>query len=342
MSKISIIVPIYNQIKYLERCLNCLAQQTIEDIQIILVDDGSTDGSDIICDKIAQKDLRFKVFHKKNGGVSSAWIAGLQFVDSEIIGFMDPDDYCDADYFEKLYNEMKKNDADMVACGYIQEKENGFVINKVFPSKYIGPGVYFGEELDRIKSEFYLHANTLLAAKWLKLIKKDIVRKNIVYFDEKIGFGDDIGITFTCFCDCDRVVLIDYYGYHYVMHGESITHKVSKKLIDDIVRVIENIETICTTKNYSTESMHQEQYRQLIAGLGLILTSCESPAAKRRLLSELRNNCSVKLLLRTKNISENETLRIRILIKLFFIKQYTAMITIIKLKSVLSNMKQSR
>ena len=336
MSKISIIVPIYNQKEYLYRCLNCLAQQTLKDIQIILVDDGSTDDSDIICDEIVQKDARFKVFHKKNGGVSSAWIAGLRFADSEVIGFMDPDDYCDEDYYETLYGAMKNHNADMVACGYVQEREDGLVTNKVFPSKNLKARLYCDEELNKIKAEFYLHTNTLLAAKWLKLIKKEIINKNELYFDENIGFGDDVGITFACFCDCERVMLIDYYGYHYVTHGESITHKVSAKLTEDIIRLIKNIETICIAKKYSIESMHYEQYRQLIAGISLILTSDECMAVKRKLLKILRNDCVVKRLLRTKKMNKTETLKIRILMKLFVIRQYSTMVLFKKVKSFLS------
>lgn len=103
MDVISVIVPIYNTEKYLAKCLDSLINQTFQRLEIILIDDGSTDNSGQICDEYAVKDDRIKVIHKTNGGVSSARNAGLDVVTGSYIAFVDPDDYIDSDMYEVLY-----------------------------------------------------------------------------------------------------------------------------------------------------------------------------------------------------------------------------------------------
>ncbi len=115
--KISVIIPVYNTEKYLNRCIESLTGQSISDIEIILVDDGSTDSSPLICDRAASEDRRIKVIHKKNEGQGIARNEGLNIARGEYIGFVDSDDYVEKDMFEKLYNAAKKNDADLVLSG---------------------------------------------------------------------------------------------------------------------------------------------------------------------------------------------------------------------------------
>jgi len=113
---ISIIVPIYNVEQYLENCIKSILNQTYKNIEAILVDDGSPDGSGAICDKYAALDPRIKVIHKKNGGVSSARNAGLKAACGEYIGWVDPDDWIELDMFEYLFSNLKSYDADVAVC----------------------------------------------------------------------------------------------------------------------------------------------------------------------------------------------------------------------------------
>lgn len=117
LPKISIIVPVYNVEKYLNKCLDSILAQTFEDYELLLIDDGSSDKSGNICDEYEKKDKRVKVFHKENGGLSSARNAGIDAACGEYIGFIDSDDYIDNDMFEQLYNDVTKNDADVAVCG---------------------------------------------------------------------------------------------------------------------------------------------------------------------------------------------------------------------------------
>ena len=99
MAKVSVIVPVYNVEKYLKQCLDSIVDQTLEDLEIVLVDDGSVDSSGTICDEYAKKDTRIRVIHKENGGLSDARNAGLKYVTSPYVGFIDSDDYIDLDFY---------------------------------------------------------------------------------------------------------------------------------------------------------------------------------------------------------------------------------------------------
>ena len=126
MAKVSVIIPIYNVEKYLQECLDSVIDQTLKDIEIILVDDGSPDNCPRICDEYAQKDARIKVIHKENGGYGSAVNRGLEEATGEYIGIVEPDDYIDSDMYEDLYNIAQTNNADIVKSDhYTFSTKNG-------------------------------------------------------------------------------------------------------------------------------------------------------------------------------------------------------------------------
>lgn len=128
---ISIIVPVYNVEKYLSRCIDSILSQTFFDFEILLIDDGSTDGSPIICDKYSNKDSRVRVFHKKNGGVSSARNLGLEYALGEWITFVDSDDWIDNNMYTLLYEEAISSNADIVLCDfYVYYSKNRIELNK--------------------------------------------------------------------------------------------------------------------------------------------------------------------------------------------------------------------
>ncbi|WP_154064713.1 glycosyltransferase family 2 protein, partial [Enterococcus faecalis] len=117
MPKISIIVPVYNVEKYLEKCVRSILAQTFTDFELILVDDGSPDSSGAMCDQFAEQDQRVKVIHKENGGLSDARNAGIEIATGEYLGFVDSDDYIADDMYELLYTNIVKEDADLSICG---------------------------------------------------------------------------------------------------------------------------------------------------------------------------------------------------------------------------------
>jgi len=119
--KVSIVVPVYNVEKYLERCLDSLINQTLKEIEIICVNDGSKDNSDKILEKYSQKDNRIKIINQENSGLSAARNTGMNYVKGEYIGFVDSDDWVDIDFYEKLYNAAKKNDCDIAVADFIRQ-----------------------------------------------------------------------------------------------------------------------------------------------------------------------------------------------------------------------------
>lgn len=128
MVKVSIIVPVYNVASYLERCLNSLVSQTLKDIEIILVNDGSTDNSEEIIKKYTKKDKRIIYLTKENGGQSSARNYGFKYANGEYIGYVDSDDWVSIDMYKKMYSLAKKNDADMVICSFFKAWDNGKLV----------------------------------------------------------------------------------------------------------------------------------------------------------------------------------------------------------------------
>ena len=124
MAKVSVIVPVYNVEKYLKRCLDSLINQTLSDIDIICIDDGSKDSSLQILEQYAQKDSRIVIYNQENSGLSVARNTGLEHASGEYIGFVDSDDWVDLDFYEKLYNSAKNNNADIAVADFIREHPN--------------------------------------------------------------------------------------------------------------------------------------------------------------------------------------------------------------------------
>lgn len=130
MPKVSIIVPIYNVERYLDRCVQSLLNQTLKDIEIILVDDGSPDNCPDLCNEYARKDSRIKVIHKKNAGLGFVRNSGLDIANGEYIAFVDSDDYVSENMYEQLYNETVAQNFDIVYCGVNAQKRNGKIIRE--------------------------------------------------------------------------------------------------------------------------------------------------------------------------------------------------------------------
>ena len=122
--KLSVIVPVYNVERYLKRCVDSLLAQTEENLEIILVDDGSTDRSGALCDEYAQRESRIRVHHKENGGLTSAWKAGMELAQGNYVGFVDSDDWIDKEMYERMLKMAQREDADMVVCGLVFDFED--------------------------------------------------------------------------------------------------------------------------------------------------------------------------------------------------------------------------
>ena len=214
---ISIIVPVYNMENFLSKCLDSLKNQSYRNLEIILVNDGSTDDSGRICTQYAKEDSRFTVIHKKNGGVSSARNTGLQAAKGQYIGFVDPDDWVDLYMFEKLYRLIKEYKSDISICGYYMEDATGSLLNSYNPGAI--QKLNRNEALNNILVPNGIQGfvcNKLFSAALLK-------EQQPLSFDPSIHFGEDLLFCCEAFLRCETLVYDPQPHYHYIMHQNNAT-----------------------------------------------------------------------------------------------------------------------
>ena len=218
--ELSILVPVYNTEKYLRRCVDSLLAQTVEDYEVVLVDDGSTDGSGRICDEYARRDERVRVIHQENSGPTGARLAGIRVSKGSYITFMDSDDYVESDFYERMMIPAHKDmDIDISIGGLMVEEMDG---NYSYPYK-ADTSVVWTDSMDAM-------AEMVLGKKFIwNLADKLYARRLFVDFAPVFSYtGDyceDLYFNAMVFPHARKVAFQPIYGYHYCMNGESITHR---------------------------------------------------------------------------------------------------------------------
>lgn len=219
MVKISIIVPVYNVEKYIDKCLNSLVNQTLKDIEIIVVNDGSPDESQKIIDKYTKKYSNVKSYIKKNGGISSTRNYGLKYANGEYIAFVDGDDYVDATMFEKLYNKAKKKSYDVVECNPRMVDDNGKLIKDVHYT--LSNDVTTVEELKKYMINMYTSV-------WNKIYKKSLFNNGIKF---KVGvWFEDVEFLYKLIPFVKSIGFVNENLYYYVQREGSITKTFDDRL----------------------------------------------------------------------------------------------------------------
>ena len=221
MVKLTIIIPIYNSYRYLKRCLDSIRQQTFTDFSVLLMDDGSTDGSGKICDEYAKSDKRFVVCHLKNGGPANARNEGLKIASSEWVTFVDSDDYIEPWAFERMINNSIN--ADMVVSGRIIEYENK-AKNITFDEKFLKSDnpIKLYIECEFTNSRDYI---------WNRLYKLSIIKENGISFYD-IRTGEDTLFNIDYHLHINSVKTISCAYYHYIQSGNSLSKGYKSTLIE--------------------------------------------------------------------------------------------------------------
>lgn len=220
---VSIIVPVYNVKEYLAECVESIRRQTLSEIEIILVDDGSTDGSAELCDKYANMDKRIQALHQANGGSTRARNTGLSASKGDYIGFIDSDDWIEPNMYEELLEYAEKADADIVAS--VKYVHHG--AGEYRESLGVPEGVYekdgSGERLvqNLIYSEDY-QSKGISPNLYDKLFKRELLCKYQFAVDERIKYGEDDVCVYTCLLRAERVVMVDRAYYHYRVREGSV------------------------------------------------------------------------------------------------------------------------
>ena len=267
---VGIVVPVFNVEKYIAQCLDSIINQTYQNIEIIIIDDGSTDNSGKICDDFAQNDHRIKVIHKDNGGIMSAWIEGVKIIKSDFVYFVDSDDWIENNTILVLVDKLIETKADIIIhnyllvgteqsikvkhlsdCGFYNKED---VKKKILPT-LLNNGTYLGRSL-------YL-------SRWGKLIKKELILNNIKYCKNEISYGDDLNIIFPVIIDCDNLAIIVDYLYNYRFNTNSFINTYIKnmnKQIDSLFDVFVKIAKDKKAKDL-TMSIHNNYYCMIIASV---------------------------------------------------------------------------
>ena len=240
--KISVIVPVYNVEKFIGRCLDSIINQTMEDLEIILVDDGSTDNSGIICDEYSEIDNRITVIHKENGGLSSARNIGLDIATGDWIAFVDSDDYIEKDMYENLYKTAIDRNVDICACFFkYLTVDNKMLFNPTQEQQNMY-GKYSAKEFfNLIYKDEYM--NGICVAAWNKIYKKNVFHN--LRFKTKICEYDEL-VNNLYIKDID-IFLLNVGGYIYVQNINSLSNaKFSEKnlvfidILYDRLTILEN------------------------------------------------------------------------------------------------------
>lgn len=244
---ISVIVPVYNVEKYLKDCMASILCQTYTNLEVILVNDGSTDESGRLCDKYAKLDRRVKVIHKENAGPMSAFMEGAGRAVGEYMTFVDSDDWIETTMLEELAEQLTGDVGEMVCSNYIIEKKDRSI--PVIQS--MKPGIYDRGMLEKELFPYLLGQETrrIHYSRCMKLISKELVTDNLKYCNSRLTMGEDMNIILLCLLDAQRLVVMEkglYYHYRFV--DSSLVHKYNPGLYEMIGLLYDTLEKVLKEK----------------------------------------------------------------------------------------------
>lgn len=217
--KVSICVPVYNTAHYLPQCFGSLLSQTLQEIEILLVDDGSTDESGQICGEYAQRDSRIRVFHKENGGLASVRQYALEHANGEYFISCDSDDWVELSMYEELYRKAKEEDADMVLCDFFYNYSDGRQLQ--------ANNIPTGCSQDALLRDVLMRRIT--GATWNKLVRTDIYRRYNLSWEKGVNLGEDVFMFFKLLQYPLRVSILPKPFYHYrrILGGNTYTNNLT-------------------------------------------------------------------------------------------------------------------
>ena len=247
---VSIIVPVYNVEHYIEQCVNSLQNQEHFNIEIILVDDGSKDGSGAILDQLAEQDNRIRVIHKENGGVSSARNAGLDVAQGEYILFVDGDDYVDREYVSYFLRLVMDNHCDiaMNATNYTYKTIETAAVST-------------DKVISALQAMEYIYTGKIFVAVWNKIYKRSFLEKYKIRFDTDYWYGEGMLFNIACLQYVEQVVLGDRNVYHQIYNPGSAMRSFNLKSNYCGMRSMEKQKELWKKKNRTVEDAWHYHYR---------------------------------------------------------------------------------
>ena len=301
MPKVSVIVPIYNVEKYLEKCINSLLSQTLEDIQIILVNDGSKDNSGNIA-KEYEKNNKDRVIYveKENGGLSDARNYGLKYATGDFIAFLDSDDYIEKNAYEEMYNKAIEENADYVECDFLWEFPNKIRVDKQYPYKN--------------KKEMLSFVRVVA---WNKLIKRQLITDNNLEFPKGLRY-EDVEFTYKLIPFVNKFAYVNKPFIHYVQREGSIAN-VQNERTAEIFTVLDNVIEFYKKNNIYEKYRDELEYnyaRYLLCSSLKRMCKIKDKTIREKLLTESWErlnsnfpNWKENVILKTVNIGKNKYMR---------------------------------
>ena len=299
---ISIIIPVYNVEKYLNKCLNSVIEQTYKNIEVILIDDGSTDNSGKICDEYAKNDIRIKIIHQQNGGVSTARNNGLEHATGKYITFVDSDDYIEKEMIETMAKKIMKKNADIVICGVTDRDEENNIINQSLNKK---ENVF--NNIEAIKE--MLDEKLFNCVCWAKLYKKELFRN--IKFNSKIRIAEDMDVLYRVFYKSNKIIQIPERLYNWTSRGDSVTKGNDMSKWQDEIDVCENIIKFCEENCNEIEDYAVKRYIRI--NLTLSLNNLKENGTKEN-YNTLKKNLKKYDIEKNKAIRKKEKIKVKMII----------------------------
>lgn len=294
---LSIIIPVYNVAPYLPCCLDSILAQTFSDFEVLLVDDGSTDGSAALCDSYVEKDRRFHCFHKENGGHTSARQAGLRQAKGAYVTFVDSDDWIHPAMYQRMCSAAKDTGADTVCCNYIASTPKGEI---ECPSSFPA-GLYEKAQLESLiyprmiySGDYFTYGEAPSLCN--KLFCRTLLEKHFYRVPLSVKIGEDALVSYICLLESSRVYFCGEYFYYYRSSSSSLTHSMDKNrlsenrtLFDTLLAVIDLSVYPCMERQLHYYFVYQclltyvpvftnMPYSQ---GRGIFLDECAYPPVKK-------------------------------------------------------------
>ncbi len=253
---LTVVIPVYNTEKYLPKCLDSIIRQTLKDIEIICIDDGSADESPQILDSYAEKDTRIKVIHKKNEGLVAARKEGVQAAQGEYTGYVDSDDWIDPEMYERLYQRAEDCRADLVTSGYWLE---GNYTSKLLDA--VPEGFYGEKEMQFFREHAIYHMQKketgIRGSLCCKLFRTETLKKSLMRIPDCISYSEDKLTLLTHLLECQSAYAEQNAYYHYCIHPESMVHKADFDYLLHIHEVYRYLRSLYGHENF-TETMRTQ------------------------------------------------------------------------------------
>ncbi len=281
MPKVSVIVPVYNVEKFLPRCLDSIINQTLKDIEIICINDGSPDNCLSILEDYAKKDSRIRIINQENSGPSVSRNKGILMAQGEYIGFVDSDDWLDPDFYEKLYAAAKESDADIAACGIK-------VYRKYSRVNYM---LKYTKEhcVNDLERKLYLCDVPETCNVWNKIYRTTFIKNNNIEFEVGINFGEDVSFTVEALYYSGNLVIVPATLYNYERRNvNSIVKTKSDKLRRDSEHVHNRMSDFLKSKNINLPKTWRQVRKYKFLGITVLKVRYHSTRRECKLFNIIK------------------------------------------------------